>query len=196
MLVYKLRIEELNQHFIEELKAKFGDAEIEIRIVSKQSADRPLEEANFWHIISLLDWEQEGDDEAVLEPAIIYLKGLSLASIYKFQDILASKLFALDKLVYAENLGEDSYKPGQPFSPDYFLYARACVVANGKAYYEEVLKDPAKMPKGYTFESLLSLAKRAFERKTNSEFKYHPTISYETFSNPKGWKETLADKLL
>ena len=42
----------------------------------------------------------------------------------------------LDKKVYAENLGEDRYIPGKAFSADYFLYARGCVVANGKSFFE------------------------------------------------------------
>lgn len=195
MPTYKLRVEDLNQNFVEEIKAKFGNARIELRIYPKLEIDELLTESNFWHIISLLDWDQQ-TEESILEPAIIYLSQQETESIYQFQEILASKLFALDKKVYAENLGEDAYRPGHPFSSDYFLYARACVVANGKEYFEEVLKDPKQMPQGYTFEPLLKLAKKAYKRKTGLNFDYHPSMSYETFSNPEGWEETLTDKLL
>jgi len=83
---------------------------------------------------------------------------------------------------------ESSWRPGRPFSSDNFLYARACVVANGKAFYEKVLADPAQMPKDLTFEPLLSLARKAYQKKTGAAFDYFPTNSYETFSNPEGWE--------
>lgn len=196
MPVYKINIQELKPEFLQELKEKYENAEVEIRIFLARGNAPEFTEADFWHVISLLDWSQEeDDDEAILEPAIAYLSTLDEASIYRFQDILSEKLFELDKRVYAENLGPNAPKKNGAFSSDYFLYARACVVANGKAYFEAVLADPAQMPKEYTFEPLLYLAEEAYERKTGKPFDYFPTVSYETFSNPEGWDETLLDKL-
>lgn len=83
-------------------------------------------------------------------------------------------------------MGKNSWGEDRPFSSDYFLYARACVVANGKDYFERVLADPTQMPKGFTFEALLYLAADAYKRKTGQDFEYVPTVSYETYSNPPG----------
>jgi len=196
MPVYKINIQELRPEFIQELKEKYENAEVEIRIFPAQSSPGELTEADFWHVISLLDWSQEeDDDEAILESSVAYLSTLDEASIYRFQDFLSEKLFQLDKRVYAENLGSHAPKKNGTFSSDYFLYARACVVANGKEYFEEVLADPSQMPKDYTFEPLLYLAEDAYERKTGNPFDYFPTVSYETFSNPEGWDETLTDRI-
>ncbi|MCB9291546.1 MAG: DUF4240 domain-containing protein [Lewinellaceae bacterium] len=73
----------------------------------------------------------------------------------------------MTKKVYAENMGKIP-GGGQVFSSDYFLYARACVVANGKDYYEKILVNPAQMPKDFTFESLLYLAADAYKRKNRA----------------------------
>ncbi len=155
----------------------------------------PFSEDDFWKIIGMLDWSKEEDDDAVIAPAVEYLSQLEPEAIYLFHDMLAEKLFQLDKKVYAENLGEDSWHFVRPFSSDNFLYARACVVANGKAFYDKVLADPTQMPKDLTFESLLSLARKAYKKKTGKEFDYFPTNSYETFSNPEGWEQTLWDRI-
>lgn len=145
-----------------------------------------MSEEQFWSIIELLDWDQETDD-AILAPAILALEPFPVADIRRFQDLLAEKLFALDKQVFAERIGEKSYGGDTYFSVDTFLYARACVVANGRAYYEQVLSDPGKMPKNFTFEALLSLAGLAYEKKTGQEWDYLPEPSYETYSNRSGW---------
>ena len=74
-------------------------------------------------------------------------------------------------------------------SSDLFLYARCCAVANGKDFYQEVLSDPAKMPKDLTFEALLYLAEKAYRRKTGKRLDRAPAYIYETFFNPAGWGE-------
>lgn len=44
------------------------------------------------------------------------------------------------------------------------------------------------MPKEFTFEPLLSLAQKAYERKTGKEeYDYVPSYCIETFCNPEGW---------
>jgi hypothetical protein len=78
--------------------------------------------------------------------------------------------------------------PDSPFSPDWFLYVRSCVVANGRSTFEQVLADPREMLKDLEFEALLCVASKAYERKTGKEFTYVPSTSYETFSNDAGWK--------
>ena len=108
--------------------------------------------------------------------------------IYLFQDILSEKLYQLDAKKYALHIGKDSWKKGLYFSVDNFLYARCCVVANGKEAYETVLKNPAEMPKDITFEPLLSLASQAYKLKTGKAFDYSGHFNFETYSNDKAWE--------
>jgi hypothetical protein len=119
------------------------------------------------------------------------LSQYSEPDIRQFSEILAAKLYALDGKKSAMELDpEDAYSddPEAYFSVDVFLYARCCVVANGREFYEQVLHDPASMPKGYTFESLLYLPQTAWKLKTGKEDFFHYTqVWYETFSNPEGW---------
>lgn len=194
MAVYRIKIEELKESWIQQLKERYRNAELEIRVIEPAAAS--FSEDDFWQVIDLLDWSRKEDDSAgILAPAIAHLSGLGESAIYRFQDILAEKLYELDKEIYAQHLGDDAPKKSGAFSSDYFLYARACVVANGKDYYDTVLADPALMPQGYTFEPLLSLAKQAYYKKTGRNFDYVPPISYETFSNPEGWETTLTERL-
>jgi hypothetical protein len=98
-------------------------------------------------------------------------------------------LFQLDTKAYASNIGKNAYNPDSDYvSADGFLYARCVVVANGRQFYEAVLKDPTKMPKDSEFESLLGLASGAYESKTGEEFDYSTGCSYESFSNLVGWR--------
>jgi hypothetical protein len=147
-----------------------------------------VDEQTFWELIESFDWSRTGDDEAVVEPAVARLASLSVEEIHAFDEILAEKLYALDTEGHARNLGEDSYTgPGGGFSVDGFLYARCVVVANGRAYHEDVVADPSQMPEDMEFESLLYVARAAFERKTGQEYDFSPSVSFETFSNERGW---------
>jgi hypothetical protein len=97
-------------------------------------------------------------------------------------------LFDLDGIEYAKNIGEDSYvDESNLFSADWFLYTRCCVIANGRYYYYQVLKNPKDMPKDMEFESLLYLAELAYEKKNNDEFDYVSKYDFETFSNKEKW---------
>lgn len=151
---------------------------------------RPMDEEVFWEIINLFNWNKVGDDDAVLRPAVRRLAAMQIEDIYRFDDILSEKLFKLDGIRYAENIGEASYKgEGEFFSVDTFLYIRCCVIANGKRFFERVLADPTKMPKDADFEPLLYLARDAFNKKTKSDDYDHTTeFDFETFSNVEGWR--------
>jgi hypothetical protein len=139
--------------------------------------------------MALLDWDETGDDDAVVEPVVAALSERSIEDIQTFEDHLAEKLHALDTEAHAREIGEHAYQgPGAPFSPDWFLYVRSCIVANGRSTYEQVLADPKKMLKDLEFETLLYVAAKAYERKTGKEFTYSPPTSYETFRNEAGWK--------
>jgi predicted DNA-binding WGR domain protein len=141
----------------------------------------------FWQVIRLLNWRKSGDDNAVIEPAVAALAKMDVVAIERFEDILAEKLYALDTEAHAREIGEYAYEPDTGFSVDWFLYERCVVVANGRDLYESVLADPSKMPKDMEFESLLSVARSAYERKTGKELDYATSLSYETFSNREGW---------
>lgn len=152
------------------------------------STYRPMDESVFWEIIASFNWKKTGDDDAVLKPALKKLVAMEVEDIQQFAEILSEKLYQLDGLAYASNIGPDSYKDGKHFSVDYFLYVRCCVVANGKEYYEQVLNDPTEMPEEMDFEALLYLADEAYNKKMGTEDENLFTkLSFETYSNEKGW---------
>lgn len=176
----------LNEAMVEELRQQYGPtAELEIRVPEKPEAW--LTESEFWKIIALLDWSKTGDDEAVIAPAVARLASLPLGHIHQFQDILSRKLWQLDTRAHADASLQNDAKA--TLSADYFLYDRCCVVANGQGFYEKVLHDPSRMPVGYSFSRLLSLAPKAYKRKTGRDFVHVPAYNYETYSNAEGWAE-------
>lgn len=156
-----------------------------------------MDDRRFWGIIARLDWDQAGDDDAVLAPAVAALAALSVEDIYAFDDALAAKLYALDtrEVARAVYRGEVDPDDGDDYiSADDFLYSRCVVVANGREYYESVLADPSKAPQGMEFESLLSLVHQAYEAKTGEEYDHASPLSYESFSNAEGWRPTAQTK--
>lgn len=148
-----------------------------------------MSEDVFWRIIGLFNWKKQGDDDAVIEPAVQALAAMTEDDICCFEDIMTQKLYALDTQEHASEIGDDAYQPGELFSPDDFLYSRCVVVANEQQFYESVVEDPTEMPKDMEFEALLNVASSAFERKTGKEFNYHSELSYETFSNRSAWPD-------
>jgi hypothetical protein len=154
-----------------------------------QKPKKMMSEREFWSIIDLLDWKHHGNDKKVLALAIKALAAKTKAEICQFEERFAYLLYQLDTRAHASNIGEDSYDPeSDDVSADGFLYARCVVVANGREVYERVLKDPTEMPKDMEFESLLGLAPGAYELKTGEDFEYSTGCSYESFSNPAGWR--------
>lgn len=154
-----------------------------------QKPKKMMSEKEFWSIIDLLDWKHQGNDKKVLAPAIKALASKSKTEICRFEERFAYLLYQLDTKAHASNIGEDSYDPASDYvSADGFLCARCVVVANGREFYESVLKDPTKMVKDMEFESLLGLASGSYELKTGEEFEYSTGSSYESFSNPAGWR--------
>lgn len=154
-----------------------------------QKPKKMMSDEEFWSIIDLLDWKYQGNDKKVLAPAIKALAAKTKAEICRFEEFLAYLLYQLDTKAHASNIGKDSYDPESDYvSADGFLYARCVVVANGRDFYEKVLKDPTEMPKDMEFESLLGLASGAYELKTGEDFEYSTGCSCESFSNPAGWR--------
>jgi hypothetical protein len=147
-----------------------------------------LNEEKFWEILGLLDWQKSGDDAGVTEPAVEALAQMSVEQICGFAERLAQMLYLLDGEAYASQIGTDSYKGAKGnFSKNWFLYVRCCVLATGRDFYQEVLLNPEQMPKDMEFQALLSIASKAYKRKTSQRFNYVTKYNYETFSNKQLW---------
>jgi Protein of unknown function (DUF4240) len=184
---------------IQDFQKKFPDAMLRIE-AAHQSDSADMDENHFWMILDLLDWEQSAD-QAILQPAIEALSEYSKAGICIFHDLLNEKLFELDGYRFAVHLGSNHYDPTgkNHFSVDDFLYARCGVVANGKAFFEEVMEHPEQIPKEFTFEALLSLPEQAWQLKSGeAHLDYFPELWYETFSNAAGWPgiKTIKERLM
>lgn len=185
--VLKINIQDLDARFIEKMKVEHATSDLEIHVVDAAGDAPSLGESGFWEIISKLDWNEVGDDAAVLEPAVEFLARQSLSHVYQFVDQLAEKLHRLDTKAHAQVFLDDEEAEGY-LSPDDFLYARCAVVASGETAFKTVLAEPTKMPSELTFEPLLHLANAAYRRKTGKDATLKPATSYETYSNQNGWK--------
>jgi len=179
----KIPLRSLNPTVVKDLQEKYPNAQMQLITEAGLPEEEVMNEDHFWEVIALLDWTKEGNDDAVIEPAVRYLSGLTAPSILSFYDLLSEKLYLLDGRDYARHSTSDD----EGISSDLFLYGRCCVVANGRAYFEEVLKNPAAFPKDLSFEALLDLPERAWFRKTGKEFDYLPKHIFETGFNPHGW---------
>jgi hypothetical protein len=187
--VYQIKLAELNPQLLQELQAQYGNTEVELHVTAPVRWSNE-EETWFWAAIERLDWSQERNDALVIKPLVQYLATQPLHLIFRFADILSEKLYRLDALVFAENMGEYSFREGYYFSVDDFLFARCCVVANGRKAYQNVLDDPEEMPDEQTFGALLRVASEAYQLRTGQRMHYQPVYTIETFSNKEGWKET------
>ncbi len=183
----KFPLRSLNLETMRDLQEKYPEAEISVDL-NHERHHTSLSQAEFWHIISLLDWTKTGDDTAVLERALKYLTEGAVRHIFDFADILSEKLYALDGRCFAQHIGKAAWTPDTYFSVDNFLYARACVVANGEKLFKQVLNNPSEMPKDITFEALIYLPSEAFELKTGKTFNYSSAFPIETYSNKANWE--------
>lgn len=185
--VLNLSIDDLDAQFVEHLKRDFAHAAVEIRLQEQPDGASAFSEADFWGFIALLNWSAGEDDERVVEPLVASLAEQPIAHIYRFSDLLAEKLWHLDTYAHAKVFLDDPEEEGM-LSVDDFLYARCAVVANGKAYYENVLHNPEQMPLDLTFEPLLYVALNAYKRKTGKKLTAVSAFNYETYSNKQGWQ--------
>ena len=158
---------------------------------AKQEAAKPetvLSQEDFWDIIDLLNWDEEGNDDAVIAPAVQQLSQLSKEEILSFQEILSEKLWLLDGEQFAREIGRDAFNGShKQFSKDWFLAVRCCAVANGQLFYNDVLIDPTSIPKDLGFAALVTLAPSSYCRKTGENLNYKTKYSIESCSNKKGW---------
>lgn len=184
--IIKYPLRNINDAVLRDLQEKYPEAELQIALESDRPHDG-LTEQGFWDLIALLDWNKTGDDSAVIEPLILALVNAPVRHIYEFDDILSQKLYKIDGLSFARQIGESAWRPDQYFSVDVFLYARCCAVANGQAYYQQLLNDPAQMPKDMDFGALLRVVSEAYTRKTGNAYTYLPAYPIETYSNKTAW---------
>ena len=147
-----------------------------------------MNECEFWSIIGMLDWNESGDDEAVVEPVVDFLSQKSDEEIFQFEELLSQKLHSLDTKAHAKEIGEDAYVNDEKyFSVDGFLYSRCIIVANGKELFDHVLHNPSEFPKDMEFEAILYMAQQAYEQKNDKEWEYVSPTDYETYKNVSGW---------
>lgn len=184
--VLKYPLRNLHPAAIRDLQEKYPNAEFRIEL-DRARLQEGMTEERFWQLIGLLDWSEQGDDEAVIEPLVKALIGSPVRHIYEFDDILSRKLFLLDGVAFAREIGESAWQPDRYFSVDVFLYARCCAVANGFEYFQKLLEDPSLMPKDLDFGALLRVAGEAYKRKTGREYTYVPAYQIETYSNEEAW---------
>jgi hypothetical protein len=186
----EMPLSDVSSSTIHDLQIKYPNGAILRVDVTDVLNNKAMDDTQFWEIIALLDWRTL-NSTAILAPAVKVLSTFSEIDIQIFHNIMNAKLYALDGRRFAEQLGGNKFSLDNKkhFSVDGFLYSRCCVVANGKNFYDTVLNNPTKMPKQYTFESLLYLPKEAWQLKTKKDsYDYYPEIWSETFSNSEGWE--------
>lgn len=187
ILRYPLR--NISPEKISDLQAKYPNASIQIEL-NDTPVEGGLSEADFWALIDLLDWGQAGNDNAVIEPIVTALSQAPLRHIYDFKDIVSQKLYWLDTAAHAKQIGEGAFRENADnFSPDGFLFARCCAVANGREKYEAIRQNPGLMPKNMEFAPLLRIANEAHLRAYGTVLRYVSAYSVETFSNQTGWAD-------
>lgn len=147
-----------------------------------QAKKEQAQAAKFWDFIKKIDWTAE-NDTLRLKPLVDDLATESKQTIHQFSEYLAFLLHQLDGPAFFQALAQDPLG----VSSDTFLYTRCLVVAKGEDFYKAILECPEKMPIGEDFEALLYVAKQAYEQQTGQDYKYIPTIIYESFFNKKLW---------
>jgi hypothetical protein len=182
--IIRVNIQDLDATFFKELGEHLTDAaQVEIRIQPEKNF--LLSEEQFWTLIDALDWSQKNTFDK-LNPSVLLLVGMPIANIYLFADKLAEKLYTLDTRAHGNTYlaqQEDDY-----LSVDDFLYNRCAIVAEGKDYFEKVVKNPLLFDSKLSFEALLSIAPQAYFKKTGRNFDYQPICNIETYSNTLGWQ--------
>jgi hypothetical protein len=152
-----------------------------------------VDDATFWSVIGQFDWDKTGDDNAVLRPALSTLSGMPPAEIAAFEQILAARLYALDTREHARwcYSGQSDPDNGDDYiSSDDFLYSRCVVVANGRAFFEDVLADPSKFPAGDEVRVTALPGRYAYGQRTGQPLDAGHDLSWESFSNTDGWRPT------
>ena len=169
---------------LRDLQEHYPNASVQIQL-SETPQRGGLAESDFWDLIEQLDWSQEGNDTAVIEPVVQALTKAPLRHIYDFADILSHKLYLLDTEIYV-----DAHKDilnDADFVADRFLYIRCCIVANGFSFFKHIQQNPTEMPIDTLFAPLLRIPNEAYRRKVGKPLAHIWAYPIETFSNTSGW---------
>ncbi|MFE7558269.1 DUF4240 domain-containing protein [Kitasatospora sp. NPDC057500] len=161
-----------------------------------QAVELPWE--RFWQLIDLIGGEPAVAFCATFDDGCERLAEALAAGpveeIVGFGERLAEALHRLDRREYGTQQAANPDDPDDapaPLSTDGFLYARAAVVASGRAAYERVLADPAAFAR-YSFRSgerLLHPHEEAYESATGEEWDRLTRYDYESCSNQEGWRK-------
>lgn len=148
--------------------------------------EKAMCDADFFRLTDLLDWDQEGEDERVLEPLIAYLAKCPEEVIIAFDDRMAKLLYDLDSAELARRIyGTDGH-----FSGDEFLYIRCVALVNGADFYYQVRDGRRELGNDLGFEAILYVPAMAWARKYGKElqvYSHMTDVSYETGSNREKW---------
>lgn len=185
--VIRYPLRNISPQTLRDLQEHYPNASVQIEL-SEKPQDGGLTESDFWNLISQLDWSKAGDDDAVISPVVAALTKSPLRHIYDFADILSHKLYLLDGEPYANPQNEINKKFDADFAADRFLYARCCVVANGKTFFDNIRQNPVEMPLNYLFAPLLRVPSEAFKQQVGKHLEHVWAYPIETFSNPEGWQ--------
>lgn len=146
-----------------------------------------MNEAEFWKVLDMLDWDCEGNDDMVLKPLVSYLSKQSDNVIFEFENIMAKLLYDID----SKKIAEEIYGTSDYFSGDEFLYIRCCAIINGQRYYEDVRSNKRCLSRDLDFEAILYVPSKAWAEKHGKDVDQYPHFaepSYETCSNEELWK--------
>ncbi len=107
-----------------------------------------MTEERFWHVIELLAWQNQGDDEAVIAPAIAHLTTFPEKDILFFADLLSEKLHKLDGKTFASHIGRSCYKgETRPFPSIGSLVLAAASSPMVKSISKKYLATPPPCPR-------------------------------------------------
>ncbi|MFE4593593.1 DUF4240 domain-containing protein [Streptomyces laurentii] len=143
-----------------------------------------MNEDAFWDLIEAhRPAGEDPDAERLTEALTERLRRGPVDVVTGFAEQLSWLLYRLDGPAWGEQ-GEQS--------GDSFLYARAAVVAAGRAQYEHVLANPAAFAPYVDdlvwAEGLLYVPDRAYRELTGEEWSRETRYSYESGSNTRAWE--------
>jgi hypothetical protein len=146
-----------------------------------------MDEDTFWQLVAECTPPHDDPDAAELAETLTErLTAGSVETVIGFAEQLAWVLYQLDRREHAEAGTTTDY-----ISADAFLYARAAVVAGGREFYHEVLRDPALFApyndELIWAEPLLYVPDDAYQNLTGEEWNRETRYSYESSSNQDGW---------
>jgi Protein of unknown function (DUF4240) len=152
-----------------------------------------MEMEEFWRLIEqsrpASDLDQDAAQQEQAERLLTILTALDAPAILGFRDRWVEYM----EQAYRYDLWAVAYIINGGCSDDCFMDFRGWLIAQGRAFYEQALRTPARAADGLEedyagFEAILSVAERAYEQKTGGEI---PTPPLREITSPAGepWDE-------